>query len=77
MHFGIKLVWLYFLFKEQLERHLDREGNTNTVFNFLNDLRRRDDWVNHLLRALWNCEHRELYYTLRDEYRLLRPKSGK
>ncbi|XP_040191414.1 pollen-specific leucine-rich repeat extensin-like protein 2 isoform X2 [Rana temporaria] len=60
---------------EQLERHLDREGNTNTVFNFLNDLRRRDDWVNHLLQALWNCEHRELYYTLRDEYRLLRPKS--
>ncbi|XP_073467101.1 uncharacterized protein [Aquarana catesbeiana] len=60
---------------EQLERHLDREGNANTVFNFLNDLRRRDNWVNHLLEALWNCEHRELYYNLRDEYRRFRPNS--
>ncbi|XP_077334131.1 mitochondrial antiviral-signaling protein isoform X2 [Lithobates pipiens] len=60
---------------EQLDRHLDREGNANTVFNFLNDLRRRDNWVNHLLEALWNCEHRELYYKLRDEYKVFRPKN--
>ncbi|CAI9551939.1 unnamed protein product [Staurois parvus] len=59
---------------EQLERNLDREGNTNAVFHFLNNLRKRDNWVNHLLQALWKCEHFELYGTLRDEYRLHRPK---
>ncbi|KAM5194404.1 mitochondrial antiviral-signaling protein isoform 2-T3 [Mantella aurantiaca] len=61
--------------REQLTRDLDRSGNRNARFNFLNDLQKRDDWVNHFLRAVWECEHRgELFYTLQAEYRSYRPR---
>ncbi|KAM9330327.1 mitochondrial antiviral-signaling protein [Gastrophryne carolinensis] len=60
---------------EQLQAKLERHGNSYVVFDLLNDLRKRDNWVNHLLEALWRSEQVDLYNVLRDRYRRLEPQN--
>ncbi|XP_063781397.1 mitochondrial antiviral-signaling protein isoform X2 [Pseudophryne corroboree] len=59
--------------EEKLKRIVNNEGNSNTLLEFVNDLRKRDDWVNHLIRALRRCELYDLAHRFQEIYNSYRP----
>ncbi|XP_051508065.1 mitochondrial antiviral-signaling protein-like isoform X2 [Myxocyprinus asiaticus] len=46
--------------REEIEAKRETAGNSIAVQTLLDNLRRRENWPDEFITALWNCEHREL-----------------
>ncbi|KAE8628614.1 hypothetical protein XENTR_v10000137 [Xenopus tropicalis] len=54
--------------QEKLRQKSENRGNRNTIWEFINDLTKRDGWVQEFLYALRECELNELVEQLEEEY---------
>ncbi|XP_053314098.1 mitochondrial antiviral-signaling protein [Spea bombifrons] len=62
--------------QERLRQQVMLNGNQNTVWNFINDLRKRSNWVEEFIEALRKCDHGTLAQRYQEEYsRFLLPRS--
>ncbi|XP_053560279.1 mitochondrial antiviral-signaling protein isoform X2 [Bombina bombina] len=54
--------------QEKLRQNLQNHGNTNTLWHFIDHMRRRPFWVDDLLKALQKCKYYDLASTIKEEY---------